>query len=424
LGNHFARHMQLTNMISQSLLWRGLYFAALLLVNVLVSRAFQADGAGLLFYISNNLSLLLLLVGFSMESGLGFYASNQQIAPKQLASLAFWWSLVVTAVCGTGLFLYFNIAGLVLPNLGWYSISYIGGLMLTNCFTALFYARKEFRLPNILLSMVLLIMAGILPWQPLTDLASQQKYTNIYFWLFAAQGIVVALAYLVCYRLSVWQIPDWQELKPVVVYSFAALWANLLFFCYYRMDYWFVEYTCKTCDTYALGNYINVSKLGQMCLIIPQILASVVFPATAAGNSETIVPNLQKMTRWLCLFFLLLMLASALLGNWCYPWLFGSSFSQMYWPMLLILPGILSLSMLTLLSAWFAGANQVRVNIIGAAIALAIIAIADWFLIPQYGIKAAAAISTLGYTANLVYALYRMQQQTNCSWLDFFLKIK
>ena len=64
-----------------------------------------------------------------------------------------------------------------------------------------------------------------------------------------------------------------------------ALAANVVFFLVYKVDYMFVNYS-PVCTAADLGNYIQVSKLGQMMLIIPQIIASVVFPRTASGMTD------------------------------------------------------------------------------------------------------------------------------------------
>ena len=63
-----------------------------------------------------------------------------------------------------------------------------------------------------------------------------------------------------------------------------------------------------------LGNYIQVAKLGQMLLIVPQIIASVVFPRTASGfDRQRINHIIMVMARLFSQLFLLLFIAVLLL---------------------------------------------------------------------------------------------------------------
>ena len=78
------------------------------------------------------------------------------------------------------------------------------------------------------------------------------------------------------------KFPERHLFKQIIRYSLTALGANAVFFLVYRIDYLFVNYS-PVCSAADLGNYIQVSKLGQMMLVVPQIIASVVFPRTASG---------------------------------------------------------------------------------------------------------------------------------------------
>lgn len=65
--------MTFEKLLQQSLIWRGFYFITVLLVNVILSRFLQADGAGWIYYITNFFSLILLVASLSMESGYTFF---------------------------------------------------------------------------------------------------------------------------------------------------------------------------------------------------------------------------------------------------------------------------------------------------------------------------------------------------------------
>ena len=91
----------------------------------------------------------------------------------------------------------------------------------------------------------------------------------------------------------------------------------------------------------------------------------------------------------------------------------------MYAPFLAMIPGILAISLQSLIAAWFAGTNQVKYNIYGALIALATIILLDIILIPVYGINGAAIASSIAYIAYFLYQYLIFTKQSKHSIKDF-----
>ena len=89
--------------------------------------------------------------------------------------------------------------------------------------------------------------------------------------------------------------------------------------------------------------------------------------------------------------------------------------------LLWLIPGILSLSGIFTLTAWFAGKNRMRVNITGSVYALIVILIGDIIFIPKYGINAAALVSSAGYIVYQVYIIVVFKKEYPCSAADFFI---
>ena len=103
---------------------------------------------------------------------------------------------------------------------------------------------------------------------------------------------------------------------------------------------------------------------------------------------------------------------------------FGETFNAMKLPFIILIPGIFSLSVLTLLAAYFSGKGKVIVNVTGTGIALVVVIIGDYLFVPRYGIVAAAAVSTVGYTVNLLYILYVFYKDYSINLYDFFTGAK
>lgn len=416
--------MSFQKQIAQSLVWRGIYFISVLVMNIFLSRYFEAGNAGWIFYLSNNFSLIVIVAGLTIETSINYYSSKKAIDDNQLAWFSIGWSVLVSVVVFAGLWFFFQFdksaAVITRSEYLYYAICYIAGIQLTNCFTVLFYANKNFFLPNFLMAILNTIVIIILLKQSGTESTHTSLITKLYFAFFVITGLVLGAAFII--KKQSWKkfsLPAFINIRLLVRYASVALAANVIFFLVYRADYWFVK---KYCTAGELGNYIQVSKLGQMLLIIPTIIASVVFPHTAGGGTEhtEMKQNIMRIGRIITMLHLILFLIILLSGKWVFPFVFGHTFQLMYVPFLLLMPGIWALSNLTILSAYFAGVNKVKINMQGASLALLVILAGDFVFIPRYGIFAAAMVSTVGYTVNFIYSFFILQKEHPVSFSKYW----
>ena len=91
--------------------------------------------------------------------------------------------------------------------------------------------------------------------------------------------------------------------------------------------------------------------------------------------------------------------------------MFGYDFDTANTPFLILMPGIFFLSALSLLSAYFGGNDKVFVNLKGALIGLTIVIAGNLLMLQWYSIRVAATVSTLGYSANFLYAWFIFKKQ-------------
>ncbi|TDH28042.1 hypothetical protein EXU57_06145 [Segetibacter sp. 3557_3] len=415
--------MSFQQQVIQGLIWRGMYFLTVLLINIFVSRYFEAENAGWIFYFCNNLSLLMLIAGLTMENAVNYYGSNGQINRNSLAWFSLIWSLVVSIIVGLFLVIYYTWIHTVTTEQRndylFYSLCYIAGIQLTSLFTVQFYSLKNFIVPNVLMILLNMLLILSIPKKQTIAQTGSGFSVDIYFAYFLATGVLLAGGFLV-YNKS-WQqvsLPTWPEYRKLFKYALPALGANLVFFLVYRVDYWFVE---KFNSDAALGNYIQVSKLAQMLLIIPAIVSSVVFPHTASGSERsTIKDNILRIGRFTSVGYVVLFCLVLIAGKWLFPFVFGKTYDLMYVPFLFILPGIWALSNLTVLSAYFGGINKVSVNLKGAVLALVLILVLDVIFIPKHGIIAAAMISSAGYMVNFLYSFVHMRKEHGIAFKDYW----
>ena len=148
--------MRFHRLIFQSIVWRGLYYCMVLLLNILLSRWFKATGAGFIYYITNYFSFILLLGSGSLETGMAYYGSQGSISYRKLAFFGMAWSVLVSII----ILLFLNLAyhepasSISKREFFFFSSTYIPGVLLTNFFCALFYAKQDFLVPNLIMSVI------------------------------------------------------------------------------------------------------------------------------------------------------------------------------------------------------------------------------------------------------------------------------
>jgi O-antigen/teichoic acid export membrane protein len=418
--------MSLRKLLTQSIAWRGFYFFSILLVNIFLSRYLQAAGTGNLYFITVIFSFMQVLLSLGGESGIIYFASGNIIERNKLITIAATWSFFGGLIMMGFVYLYFLCnASADKTLLNWYcayGFLYVCGQALANYSTAIYYTKENYFLPNFLLSIVNIIYIFIIPGKnAVHDAFNTNMIVLLYFATFLGGGLLVFISYVLQYKNEgVIGFPERRHFMQLIRYSTTALGANAVFFLVYKIDYLFVNYS-PVCTAGDLGNYIQVSKIGQMMLTVPQIIASVVFPRTASGTDEKNLSNaIITIARLFSQIFLLMFIFVAFIGKQFFIVVFGESFNKMQLPMLIIIPGIFSLSILALLSAYFAGKGKIRVNLYAAIIGLIVMVAGDIIFVPRYGIIAAAAVSTISYMANVIYSLWNFYKDYSIHWIEFF----
>jgi O-antigen/teichoic acid export membrane protein len=416
----------LQKLIIRNIFWRGLYFLSLFGLNILISRHFKAEGSGWIYYVINNLSFLILALSLSLESGVAFYVSNGQVSAQKISFFCLAWS-VIAASFGL-LFMNWMIPSsypvyLSRTELITGCFCYCLGVLLTTYFLALFFARQVFRLPNLLLLFFNLLLIFLF-FIYRNERYVLDHFMILYFVSFLLQGLVMTAAFFIRINSNgaeaetETKYPDWARLAKIFKYSLLALAGNLVFFLICRVDYWFVKKFCSFAD---LGNYIQVSKLVQVLILVPSIMASTIFPLVAGGQKEEVNKALKILTRCLLFGIGIVCLIIAIVGKWAFPFIFGTSFLQMHALFLLLIPGVLALSAHYPLTAYYAGKHRIMVNIKGSLLALMLIITGDLIFIPIAGVMAAPLISSIGYACYYFYVLFTFSKDYQTSVAGFFM---
>jgi O-antigen/teichoic acid export membrane protein len=415
--------MKLATALSKSILWRGVYFLSVMLLNILVARHFQSDGSGQIYYITNLLAFTLIVISLCLEVPMGYYLSQQKLNETQLAVISVVWTILIMLPA------WFVIRSLQIPKEGilqlngfhFSATAFLTGNLLITFFVALFYAKMDFVLPNLLVVAVNIFLIVLVPnndW--VKNFISGENYVQLYFFGFFLQGFLLMMAFLFRYfKLSdLKRIPN-ELIKPFMSFAVIAVVTNSMTFLMYRIDYWFVNKFVA--DDSALGNYIQACKLAQLFFIVPSILAAVVFPMTASGRREEMNEKMQLLSRGLIIFYCIVCSGLIGVGYWLFPFVFGDTFNKMYLPFVLLVPAILSYSVIHLLAAYYSGKKVLSVNFKGNLIALFIIVVGDMLVIPRFGINGAAIVSSIGYICYMSFILLMHRKEYKSRFADFLL---
>ena len=413
--------MSVKNAIQDMILWRGLNFLSVFILNVLVARFFGASDSGTIFFFINNLSLLILLLGFSLESGLGFYGASGKISRSQLGLLALGWCVLATVI-GFFVLSYARSYFELFPGTDSIAIAsgFIIGTLLVTFFSALFFAQQKFVLPNAL-SLAVNLVVIVLFFAGMEDWLDDKTLLYAYFGSFLVQGAGMALAYFLSKRVTDVKRSFNHIIPAIVKYSSVVFLSNLVFFLVYRIDYWFVEIYCSDDE---LGNYIQVARIIQWLLMVPLMISSVLFPLTASGSGDAMRPRIILLSRVLLWIYCIISVVIAAAGRWGFIWLFGETYGYMYPVFLLHIPGLLALAALYPVSSYNAGIRRVDINLQGSLLALAVIVVLNAAFTPAYGIYAASIASSAGYLVYFVFSIYKFSRQSKLTFVEMYSPLK
>ncbi|HXB44087.1 MAG TPA: polysaccharide biosynthesis C-terminal domain-containing protein [Puia sp.] len=402
--------MEIKKYLIQNFISRFCFLASTFLVNILFANLLSASGSGALYYTINNFSVITLLASLSLESGITYFLSKKEIDDKELATLSLLWSLTASIlVTALLLFLRDNYFAATKYNTPAYSLLFISGSLLTTYYSGLFFARQNFILPQLIpaVSNFCIVFVGGWFFFITKEKSDADHIIAIYFAGFIASGLALCTIYHAKFFSGIaLRVPTKNNIKKLLHYSIFALFTNIIAFLAYRIDYWILKaFSPAIISDSALGNYIQVSKLVQLFLFVPTIVATIVFPTSAAGVNLDFHKQFRKMIQRAFLLNVIGCGFVLIAGKWMFTFLFGMSFSLMYMCFVFSIPAILAITVVRILASYFAGTNRIKYNLAGSLIALVVIIFLNLLLIPLMGINGAALADSAGYISYMVFLL-------------------
>ncbi|MDR3715298.1 MAG: polysaccharide biosynthesis C-terminal domain-containing protein [Puia sp.] len=405
-------------------LWRLVNIVSAFVFNIILVNGLGAADSGRFLFQLNNLSFIILFLGFGMESGMSYYATRREIPRSELFTIAVCWSIAASVLFtflfyGSGFF-----SRSLVPEKTPFIPVYIFGSLLITFLGALFYSSHDNAPPNLLVAGANTLLIIVLAKYRLTGKPiGVESFINYYFIVYGLTGLLMAL---ILFKKGT----DFGRLRlgsgmvsPLLRYSFHSFMLAGLYTLLKRSDYWLVERFCTPGD---MGNYIQSTKIIQLILLFPSLASFTLYPLLVESihqqrDSEAKVIRLSAIYM---LFAVIISTPIALLGFLIFPFLYGHTFEKMNHTVLLLIPGLVTLAGTYPLTAYFSGINRNSINISALTFSIIIMVISDLLLLPHYLIFGAAAGSSLAGLFYFAYLLLKFKKINNLTLTEISKTIK
>jgi O-antigen/teichoic acid export membrane protein len=180
--------------------------------------------------------------------------------------------------------------------------------------------------------------------------------------------------------------------------------SNIITFMNYRIALYLVSFKLGAA---AAGEYTVSIQLAEALWLISSAASMIVFPESAAHSKSPV--ELQKMISKIAASVFRITFAGALLAAALFPLViplvFGPAYQGSVVPLLILLPGIVAWSYMSVLSNSLAGMGCQAVNIQSALLCLFINICGSILAIPRFGTAGAALASTLAFMITALYTV-------------------
>ena len=397
--------INIANILKQNIFGKLLNHGIVFIINIIIVRLLGANISGSYF---NELYLVNFIV-FIFSAGLD-YAAIAWLSrePRLLPVIHRFLLKVVLFFLVVVLLIGFSASNLLtgffqqpLPAL----LLFGAGNLLLIFYQGLLSAQKKFNLQNILLGITnLLFLLYLLFFFSADTQELFKKLTISYAALLFVQGVLMTFASWMPLGDRHYKV-NWT---PFFKHGLFIMLSSLVYFAFLRIDNFFVE---RYTDPKTLSNYVQCGKIGQYFLYFSSIISSTLLPFISSQEAIYSLSGWKKMMRPYVLLICIGAVFIALLGGFVYPLLFGEEFNQMQQYMLIFLPGFVCLGILTLINAVYLGNGNIKRIFLGDILGLLLVAAMDGLLVPTYGAKAAAMISSGAYCLLFLFLYKDLRKQ-------------
>ena len=191
---------------------------------------------------------------------------------------------------------------------------------------------------------------------------------------------------------------------------------NITSFFSYRADVLLLSWMLG--DLRIIGLYGLAVRIAETTFYVPDSISAMLYPAISASSkreADRLATSAARFTMLATSLAVLVIVPAGVVAILVLPHDFLGAIP----PLLIIMPGILSLSLSKVLAAYVSGLGRPVPTAIAATIALAINLAVNVTLIPAWGIAGAAAASLVSYTSQALVLLWVASRWTGVGPLQF-----
>jgi antigen flippase len=387
-------HSPFVRNVLGTLLSRAVLVGLTLLGSVIVARALGPAGRG-----DYSVAVTVAAIGVQLAN-LGLHTSSSWAVAREpaLRGRLLANGMLSGLVIGTAVALVLWIVSLIAPNASplpgpmlWLALASIpvGLVYLTqqNLMLGLQWVRayNALDIANRAIAIVLLLLVLAL---------SFKSEVTAYATVLAAMGMVAIVSFSLLAR-SVHVRPDFALVRRFAGFGLRAYSTALFTYLVLRVDLLMVQYMQGST---AAGQYSVAVGLGEMIVLIPTVVATIMFPRLSAIADRRIQHAATFRTAALMgLAATVLVLPAAVFAGTAIRLLYGEAFDPALPAFLWLLPGLVFLSVHTILMAYFLAIGTPFVALVAPLVGLSINVVLNVLLIPTVGFVGASVSSTLAY---------------------------
>ena len=391
--------------VAWTLLSRVLMTFSSVAAGVVVARWLGAEGVGQLAVINVAVATVVQLSSAGLPSANTYFIAQDKSRYAPAAINSFIFALLVGGLLALGLtglaawqpdwfgFLPPRLIAIAAASIPFQLLTLVGlniflAVGRVERFNLLDIAGQSFVLVNSVIALVIL-NAGL--WL----LVSLNTGASVVIGLLIA-GLVLAYGANMGGHLS-WR-PDLQLFERMLRYGVKFHVSNLAGLLIFRADLLVVNYLRGEAEA---GVYSVASQVGMMLMLLPGVIATLLFPRVAARGDET-GELTCRVTRHAAFVMFFICLAAAPLG-FLLPLLYGWEFADVSVQLLILLPGVYLIGLESVLVQHFnATGLPVAIPLFWVATLLLNLAL-TFALVPSLGARGAALASTVCYS--FIFAL-------------------
>lgn len=400
-----------------------------LLIVIYISREFGAEGSGVYALSLLLPTMLNVFLNLGVPQTNVYFLNQKKFTSEEVAGSTIFYSILLSVIG-----ILFSLIVVAYSDFFFQGVDkeylYISMLsfpfILSQSFlSSLFQAREDFFSYNttLLIQPVLLLILVLLFF----ILDKSELLFVFYSFLFSH---IVAFLYALCIICRIEGFKLKKNLKynrfylsELRDYGLKSHVTNVISFLNYRVDMYIVGFFLSPT---AVGVYIISVQLAEKYWMISQAISTVLYPRLSSreldfsekGKITTIFFKLSIILTFLAVLVTMPILAFLI------PFVFGEEFSDSFYILLILIPGVLFMSGSRIIANDIAARGRADVNMYGSILVVVLNVLGSIAFVPRYGLVGAATTTSVCYMLNLLYRLLCFKFISGVSFANCFSLIK